>query len=483
MDALQLAIIAVSILFILSIIIYYWYQETKFKQIIEKKFNQKTDDVITSDDMPVVLDGAEMSDQTTLSRQDVQLKFDLPIINKDVYENKKKDVTATIALDENNKNVIKEELKNNKGQDESLLYKDKHNDKLEDNYKSKNFIKNKEPSAIVNSADINTNKLKSANLELELGMQNSYNEDSLPLNEGVDNILATLPSDSVEAFFARLDKRVFPFKHDTDPAVNFIVDMVFEVPTNIKILPDIGRFTSKCFSFYVLDKNEKWQLFEKNVKCVAYGLKLVLQLVDHDGVTNYMQIQNIYKELYTFVINNHGHIRTSDFELSLKKIEVHLKQISHIKFELVFYLVTEKLMNNRDFRNFFIRNHLAMNGADSDDKVLVVVNGMEIATVKYEPNFKSSMFDLNSHSVFSINSKLYLSSNPLETVEHIFDVTEKFMKQFESRLLTPNMQILGEKEYMILIRNVANYINICEKNGIQLGGPILKRLVECELLQ
>ncbi|MFN7093786.1 MAG: hypothetical protein ACK4M7_00335, partial [Burkholderiales bacterium] len=76
----------------------------------------------------------------------------------------------------------------------------------------------------------------------------------------------------------------------------------------------------------------------------------------------------------------------------------------------------------------------------------------------------------------SINASLHLQSEPLTVIDKIFDFAERFMQQFESRLLTANKQIFGQKDYEALNRYVTNYVATAAKNGVVLGGPLLKRL-------
>ena len=62
-------------------------------------------------------------------------------------------------------------------------------------------------------------------------------------------------------------------------------------------------------------------------------------------------------------------------------------------------------------------------------------------------------------------------------VDKIFDFAELFMSHFESRLLSTNKQILGQKEYDQLYNYIKNYTDGAQKKQIELGSALIKRVM------
>ena len=56
------------------------------------------------------------------------------------------------------------------------------------------------------------------------------------------------------------------------------------------------------------------------------------------------------------------------------------------------------------------------------------------------------------------------------------------MQQFESRLLTINKQVFTNSDYVNLTRHITNYVNEAKKHDIELGGKLLYRMQEKNIL-
>jgi hypothetical protein len=279
-----------------------------------------------------------------------------------------------------------------------------------------------------------------------------------------------VPEDSVEAFFVRLDKIDFIYSGQLNKNLDLIVDIVFEENKKLKILPEIAQFTHKHFVFYLLDKDNQWQVFEKGKKYVAKAIKLVVQIVDKEGVISQAQIANIYQELHKFVLNNDAHIRCSDYEDSITKIQEQIKHIHNIELVLELYL----LIRNKQPYNLLAEFFTAHGLVATDGLFSLVENNQILFTIGNE---SQNVLDTNGEfSTLSIVAQLHLHEKPLHIVDKIFDLCEHFMTKFESRILTSNKQVVGQREYDQLYAFVKNYIDSADKKHIQLGGDLIKRI-------
>ena len=130
----------------------------------------------------------------------------------------------------------------------------------------------------------------------------------------------------------------------------------------IKVLPDISQFTAKSAVYYVLEKNLQWSLFERGKKYAAIGIRLVVDLVDSEGVMSELQLINIFNELAKFALHHEGHIRQTDSELELRKIQQQLKQVSSSELELALYIVNKEALEFRHLNKYFVSNGFRNNG-------------------------------------------------------------------------------------------------------------------------
>ncbi len=405
MDSIQPLIIAGVILLIVITIGYYWYQEYKFKRMVEKSFNQKTEDVIKGN-KAVVMEGSHLDEKDSHP----------PIMSKD------------IAFD---------------------LENQEHLDELNDH------------------------KDNETNLEAELPFNEMVKVDEVIDSQAleIETPEIEIPEDSAEAFFVKVDAVEFPFAKSIDTDCDLVVDIVFEEIKKIKVLPEITQFTNKPFVFYVLDKDNHWQDFERGHKYAVKALKLILPLVDKDGVISQAQVANIYNELHKFVIQNDAHIRHSDYETSINNIQNQMRYFNELELDLELYLILKEKTSYANIARFF--NGLGL--VETNGKFICNENGATLFSISdgNEQNLQHGF----EFQLLSLSSSLHFQPDPKSAIERILDYSERFMRQFESRLLTANKQIFEQKDYDSLSRYVSTYVQEAEKHGIKLGSKLIFRIL------
>ena len=279
------------------------------------------------------------------------------------------------------------------------------------------------------------------------------------------------PEDSVEAFFAHIYLVPFPFLAEIDADLDFIVDIGFEEITKVKVIPEISQFTTKPFKIYVLDKNDEWHVFVKGNKYNARAIKLVIQMIDGDGIISQAQIANIYNELHKFVIQNNAHICKSDYESSITKFQKQIKYLDEIQLNLVLYMILKENKSYNELKKFFNTQGLVeANG----EFLLTDKTGRVIFTINDE--FGRGLVPDMSYNLLQISANLHKQLDANNAVNSIFDYAEKFMEQFESRLLTTSKQALVQKDYDAIINHVKQYVITADRNNIELGGALIQRL-------
>ncbi|MBP9743307.1 MAG: hypothetical protein KBD37_08115 [Burkholderiales bacterium] len=290
------------------------------------------------------------------------------------------------------------------------------------------------------------------------------------LEEKVSHVTLNIPDDSVEAFFMKLDKLDFPFANEVNLQLDLVIDIVFEESKKLKVLPEITQFTPKHFVCYVMDKDNVWQVFEKGHKYQVKAIKLVVQLLDSEGVISQAQIENIYNELHKFVIKNDAHIRCSDYETSIRAIQEQIKSLNNIELVLELYLLIKDKANYLTLSKFFNSNGLVENQG--------YFNCIEEQHILYTLTDENQMplAKTQEYNMFSIIAKLHLHKDPFHVLDKIFDLGEKVMSHFEARLLTTNKQVITQKEYEQLYDYVKRYVDSARKKHIQLGGDLITRL-------
>jgi hypothetical protein len=279
------------------------------------------------------------------------------------------------------------------------------------------------------------------------------------------------PEDSVEAFFAEIYQIQFPFLAEVNADLDFIVDIGFEEITKVKAIPEISQFTTKPFKFYVLDKKDEWQEFAKGNKYSARALKLVVQMIDNDGIISQAQIANIYNELHKFVIQNNAHICKSDYESSITKFQKQIKHLDNIQLNLVLYIILQKNKGYSELKEFF--NTLGL--IDANGEFLLTDNsGRIIFTISDEGG--KGLVHNQTYSLLQISTSLHKQLDANQAINSVFDCAEKFMEQFESRLLTTNKKVLAQQDYDAIFNHVKQYVTTAQKNNIELGGALIHRL-------
>lgn len=450
MNPIQLAIIAFVVVVILLTLGYYWYDDAKFKRKVENNFNQAGSDVLIDENKATVFDGIDSRSHGSVAEHSKFMQKDVEL---DSGQNRLDDRQSSQHI-----RIKRDPLLGDVG--------DKHNsEKLTSVNNKLIYANNKldEPSNEPVKAEVSKAALKNegvAETNIQLGHRLSG------LGEGVPDV----PEDSVEAFFVKLDQFDFGFIQDINREFDLVIDIVFEEPKKLKILPEITQFTHKYFIFYVMDKDNVWQIFEKGKKYQVKALKLVVQLVDNEGVISQAQIENIYNELHKFVVKNDAHIRCSDYEKNILNIQEQIKLLNNIELTLELYLLSKDKIQYSALNKFFVNNGL--------NQLSGIFSFMEdknaLFTIANEN--QGLLSNKDEYNLLSVTAKLHLHKDPLYVLDKIFELSEKFMQQFESRLLTTNKQVISQKEYDQLYDYVKRYADSARKKRIQLGGDLIRRL-------
>lgn len=383
MNPVQLVIIAIVVFLIIVLLGYFWYQEIKFKKLVESNFNHKTEDVI-EESQPLVLDGVNS----------LELALKPNKLEKDIFK--------PVHSKEPNLDSLFKSTKSEPAEDT----------KVEEDY----------------------------------------------------------PADSLEAIFAGINKLPFPYKDEVNVTLDYIIDIAFEEPIKIKLLPDIAQYTHKHYTVYLLDKHDNWQIFEKGNKYFVKAIKYVVELVDKTGIVSQAQVSNIYNELFKFVLQNMGHIQHSDYDASIYKIQQQVKYLPEMKLDLELYLILQTGADFNTLANFFMSN----NFTNISGKFNYINNGVTEFIISDESG--NPLERGINYKYLRITSNLHFVPKPLQVIEDIFDLADRFMAQFESRILTTNKQLFSEREYMSLTRYISNYENNAKKFGVELGGELIRRL-------
>lgn len=398
MNPVQLGIIVVIGVVIIALVSYFWYQEVKFKKLVERNFNQKTEDAINSE-QTLVLDGTNINKESAKKN----------VLAKDIFAHPDDDTSIAKLFDEN---VID---------------------------KSNNVEK---PLA----------KVEKVIIEEQIVEEN-------------------FPEDSVEAIFANIKKIPFPFSDKIDFSLDYVINIVFEDTVKIKVLPDVASLTQKQFRIYVLDSNNNWLCYEKGNKYLVKAFKFVIHLVDKNGIMNQAQISNVYNELFKFAMQHKGFIEQTNFEKSIISIREQLKYLSEIELDLELYLILKTPADYSNLAKFFMNNHFTEIGGQFN----YIQNGVTQFLISDEQN--NGLQKGNKYSLLRIVSNLHFVPDPEQVVESILDISEKFVQEFEARLLTTNKQLFNEREYNALNRHINNYVSNAKKYGVNLGGELIRRLL------
>jgi hypothetical protein len=440
MNSLYLILVVAVVFFIFCVIGYYLYQEAKFKKMVESTFNQKTDDILMSSKKKIVFEG---------ENRNLAIKFDDEIIKKDkVSEDVVKPFEVNIDLANDN------EIKNNSKVINNIVTAPAHQeiDKLfsdEDISKDVNIIEALEKKEKVEQNTIDINQ--------ELEITNA--KESL-----------VIPEDSLEAFFVKFDEIVFPYQNEVSNGIDLIIDIIFEDVNKLRSMIEMSQFTEKKYRFYVLDKTNNWSVYESGKKYVARGIKLVVELVDRDGIMNQAQILNVYNNLHGFAVEKDGHIRVSNYNADIEKIKQDVNQIEYVELDLNLYLVLQNEVSYANLNTFLSKDGFI----NQNGRFIYSQNSNEVFMLSDENGNAINVED--QHKLLMLTLRMHLQKDPLKSVDLLMDFAERFMEQFESRLLTTNKLVIGEKEYNALINYISEYVKKTDKYTIELGGDLIKRV-------
>ena len=285
----------------------------------------------------------------------------------------------------------------------------------------------------------------------------------------INNDKLDIPADSAEAFFIDLDNAEINYPLDLELDAAF--DIAFEDITKLKTLPEINHLNQKECRFYIFDKDNCWVSYQKNQKYAARGIRLIVPLIDKDGITSQAQLSNIYNELHNYVLKQAAHLRASDYARSLIVLQGQMKYLDTVPLELNLYLILKEKIHYSQLYKFF-----SSEGLHEQNGTLVYPNGDQFPIYNLYDENGDPFVRNNEYNILSVKSRLHLQNDPWNSVEAIFDCSEKFMQYFEARLLTTNKQIFGESDYDKLQRHITNYVATAKRNNIDLGGGLLQRL-------
>lgn len=409
MDHMQLLIIAIVVGLILVTIGYYLYQEAKFKKLVENNFNQATDDVITDHNKPFVLDGTDES-----------IRIETKVVIKDKHESKHEPVSASYRQDPLFGDTVKVE------------------------------------SSVVP--------------KITYTIEHPIEQAEL-LFDDIPSKVHEHPSDSVEAFFAGIHQVPFPFLEDVSLDIDVVVDIGFEEPIKLKVIPNIAEFTNKSFKVYVLTKNREWYVFEKGQKLVGVrALKFVIQLIDMEGLINQAQVEKVFSELHRFAMQNHAYIYKPDYVVSMEKLKSQMAYLEKIALNLKLFLIMNVSHSYAELSKFFHSNGLS----EADGIFQWVEKNCVLFTISDEKG--QALQNGRGYHLLQINASLHFHKNPNEVIEKIFDFAETFTMHYESRLLTTSKKVLGQVDYNMMIKHVKEYVEGAKTYGIELGGRLIRRL-------
>jgi hypothetical protein len=422
MNPIQIAVIIFIIIAILFTLIYYWYDDIRFKKKVESNFNKSVGDTLFTTKKIAVFDGVDSNDNQ--DNQDSILQ---------------KDIVTTHITDS-----------------ADPLFNDT-TQQLEYNHTTRStndLFQNHDIAQLDNYKETQDSELVTAN--------NMFME---PQHTEID-----VPADSTEAFFVQLQKTPFQFSDLVNTNFDLVIDIVFEEPKKLKIFPEITQFTHKLFTAYVLTKNNEWQIFEKGQKYSATALKLVIQLIDYDGLISETQIDNIYNELHLFVIKNDAHIKCSDYKTSILNIQNKLKLYHNSINNLEMYIALHDKLNYNKLKNSLIDYGLVFQEG--------VFNYIEHGKVLFSVfSHDKQNFAINSeYNLLLIVAKLHLYHDPLHIFNKIFDIFEQFTLKFDSRILKNDKTVITEGEYTQLYNSINNYVIQSKSKAIDLGGVLMHRI-------
>ncbi len=414
MSIFQLSIIFLVLAVVVVILIYYIYDDLKYKKKIHSSFNLSTDDVLMNNEKITILD----------ADNDHENKI---IMQKDIFTNQDQRDSSLI---------FGEELENINSKEFDIVH---------DN---SNFDNN------LNENSQSTSPIKELN--------ESRSTKIIKINE--------TPIGSMEAFFEELDQIVFPFHEKINNQLDLVIDIYFEETQKLKILPQINQYISMQPEYFVLNKNLVWVPYSSGKKYEAKALKLIISLVDNECILNQDNINFIYKELHQYVINNDGHLRFSDYKENLIAINNKCKMIKDIRFLFQIFIKIPAPISGAKLHKYLIENSfLENNGIYYYNRE--GINLFQISAENDSPINKKEQIYL-----ILISSKLHLVNNILDTFDKIFDFGEEFMRNFDAKMFTFEKKLINQSEFDILNNQVEKYQEFLNNQNIKSGEEIIQRI-------
>lgn len=311
---------------------------------------------------------------------------------------------------------------------------------------------NKNPIQINDTRDIEKNDMFDIDLDLTL------NED-----------ISKVEEEQLKKHFANYDSVLFQFDSKINKTCQHIIDITFLNTAKIKMFPELSQFTGKAIQYFILEKGV-WHVYDKSRKHNADGVKIVVDLVDSEGVIYPLQLSNIYGELAKFANYHKGFVREEDSGSKISYIQEQIKHISSAQLELELFMV-----NKVDIPFSVLASFLTEKGFVENDYSFQYIIDDKVAF--YLLDESGAQFNPSSeYRLFSVNAKLHHTKNPKLVVDRIFDFAEDYMQNFEARLLTSNKIVMSDKDYNTLERQIRNYVSSCERLKIELASDVIMKL-------
>lgn len=333
-----------------------------------------------------------------------------------------------------------------------LGFNNSNNDVLE---KNKNVVfDNKDLVQTKNVRDIEP--VETLNIDLDLSIVQSEE-------------ISDKENEQLNKHFINYDSVPFQFDSKINKTCQHIIDITFINTAKIKMFPELSQFTGKLIQYFILEKGV-WNVYDRSKKHNADGVKIVLDLVDNEGVIYPLQLSNIYDELIKFADYHKGFVREENSLKKITYIQGQIKNISSVQLELELFMVNKVNLPFKVLASFlsekgFIENNYTFQYI-VDGKVAFYL--LDESGAQFNPE--------SEYRLFSINAKLHHTKNPKIVVDKIFDFAEDYMKSFEARLLTSNKIVLLDKDYIALERQIKNYVSTCERLKIDLASDVVMKL-------
>lgn len=259
---------------------------------------------------------------------------------------------------------------------------------------------------------------------------------------------------------AKFDYKIGTYVH--------VIDVAFADSIKFKLLPDLTPFCSKGITTFVLERNE-WLEYEKGKKYNANGIRILIGLINEDGVVSPLQLSNVYNELTRFIAKYDGKIRQTNSEEKVVELQKNFKKYKSASLELELFVVNHDYLSYNALRQIFVNDY----GLIEQNGIFYKLADGQI--IFYITNENSGAFESdNSYRLFAINSKLHHFADPMIALDALFDLAESYQTKVDSRLLTSNKMIMKEYDYKSLIRQIELHFNNLKRNDVEPGSELVK---------